>query len=292
MKTTTQIHLDLPGPSRSRDPPTDEAIAEFQTQVLSFYKRHGRHDMLWRHTDDPYRILVSEIMLQQTQVERVTVKYPAFIQSFPDAVALASAPQSAVIAAWQGMGYNRRAIALKKCAEKMVNEYGGTLPRDPEVLAAFPGIGPATASSICAFAFNLPVVFIETNIRRVFIHFFFPGTEAVTDKEILPLVERALDRENPHVWYWALMDLGTDLKKRVPNPNRKSTGYTKQAPFEGSDRRIRGMILKFLIGKSPVRENAILDHVREEPARVNRLLLALEKEGFIRKSRAGYRLAD
>jgi len=292
MKTTTQTHLDLPGLSRSRDPPTDEAIAEFQTQVLSFYKRHGRHDMLWRHTDDPYRILVSEIMLQQTQVERVAVKYPAFIQSFPDAVALASAPQSAVIAAWQGMGYNRRAIALKKCAEKMVNEYGGTLPRDPEVLAAFPGIGPATASSICAFAFNLPVVFIETNIRRVFIHFFFPGTEAVTDKEILPLVERALDRENPHVWYWALMDLGTDLKKRVPNPNRKSTGYTKQAPFEGSDRRIRGMILKFLIGNVPAREKAIVDCVHEEPARVRRILMVLEKEGFIRKSGAGYRLAD
>jgi A/G-specific adenine glycosylase len=292
MKTTTQTHLDLPGPSHSRYPPTDEAIAEFKKHVLLFYKRHGRHDMLWRHTDDPYRILVSEIMLQQTQVARVAVKYPAFIRTFPDAAALARAPQSEVIAAWQGMGYNRRAIALKKCAEKMEKEHGGTVPRDPEVLATFPGIGPATASSICAFAFNLPVVFIETNIRRVFIHFFFPGTEAVTDKEILPLVKRALDRENPRAWYWALMDLGTDLKKRVPNPNRKSTVYTKQAPFEGSDRRIRGMILKFLIGTVPASEKSILDCVHEEPARVHRILGALEKEGFIRKSRAGYRLAD
>ena len=292
MKNTTQTHLDLSKPSCSCDPPTAEAIAEFKKQVLLFYKRHGRHDMLWRHTTDPYRILVSEIMLQQTQVERVAIKYPAFIRTFPDAAALARAPQSDVIAAWQGMGYNRRAIALKKCAEKIVNEYGGTVPCDPLVLATFPGIGPATASSICAFAFNLPVIFIETNIRRVFIHFFFPDTDTVTDKEILPLVERALDRENPRAWYWALMDLGTELKKRVPNPNRKSATYTKQAPFEGSDRRIRGMILKFLIGKDSVREKAILDHVREEPTRVCRILGTLEKEGFIRKCRAGYRLAD
>jgi A/G-specific adenine glycosylase len=292
MKTSTQTLLDLPGQSRFRDPPGDETIAAFRKQVLSFYERHGRHDMLWRHTDDPYRIIVSEIMLQQTQVERVAVKYPVFIATFPDAAALARAPQSAVIAAWQGMGYNRRAIALKKCAEKITDEYGGTVPRDPDVLATFPGIGPATASSICAFAFNLPVVFIETNIRRVFIHSFFPDKETVTDKEILPLVERALDRENPRVWYWALMDLGTELKKQMPNPNRKSAAYTKQAPFEGSDRRIRGMILKFLIGKSSVREKAIFDHMHEEPVRVRRILAALKKEGFIRKNRAGYRLAD
>jgi A/G-specific adenine glycosylase len=292
MKSSTQTHLDLPGPSCSHDSLTDKVIAEFRNQVLSFYKRHGRHDMLWRHTDDPYRILVSEIMLQQTQVNRVAVKYPEFIAAFPDAAALARAPQSAVIAAWQGMGYNRRAIALKKCAEKIVDEFGGTVPRDPDVLATFPGIGPATASSICAFAFNMPVVFIETNIRRVFIHSFFPDKETVTDKEILPLAGRALDREQPRVWYWALMDLGTELKKQMPNPNRKSAGYTKQAPFEGSDRRIRGMILKFLIEKSPSREKAILDCVQEEPARVHRILAALEKEGFIRKSKTGYRLIE
>jgi A/G-specific adenine glycosylase len=292
MKSSAQTHLDLSGPSCPRAPLTDEAIAAFQKHVLSFYERHGRHEMLWRHTDDPYRILVSEIMLQQTQVERVAVKYPAFIEAFPDAAALARAPQSTVLAAWLGMGYNRRAIALKKCAEKMADEFGGTLPRDPEVLATFPGIGPATASSICAFAFNQPVVFIETNIRRVFIHSFFPDKESVTDKEILPLVERALDRDEPRVWYWALMDLGTELKKQMPNPNRKSAAYTKQAPFEGSDRRIRGMILKFLIEKSPSREKAIVDCVREEPARVRRILAALEKEGFIRKSKTGYRLRE
>ena len=114
----------------------------------------------------------------------------------------------------------------------------------------------------------------------------------MTDKEILPLADRALDRDNPRVWYWALMDLGTELKKSIPNPNRKSTAYVKQAPFAGSDRRIRGMILKFLIGTSSSREKAIIDHLREEPVRVRRILAALEKEGFIRKSRAGYRLVE
>jgi len=292
LKKSTQTLLESSGPVFSSVHLTDEAVVEFRNQVFAFYKRRGRHDMLWRHTDDPYRILVSEIMLQQTQVERVALKYPVFIAAFPDAAALAQAPLSEVLAAWQGMGYNRRAVALKKCASRMELEYGGTVPCDPAVLATFSGIGPATASSICAFAFNLPVVFIETNIRRVFIHFFFSGAESVTDAEILPLVERTLDRDNPRAWYWALMDLGTELKKSVPNPNRKSTAYVKQAPFAGSDRRIRGMILKYLIGNAPAREKTIVMHVSEEPERVHRILAALESEGFIQKGKDGYRLAE
>ncbi|HVP96009.1 A/G-specific adenine glycosylase [Methanoregula sp.] len=292
MKKSTQTCLETIGPAFSRDNLTDEAAAQFRDLVLAFYTSRGRHDMLWRHTEDPYRILVSEIMLQQTRVDRVAIKYPAFVAAFPDAAALARAPLADVLAAWQGMGYNRRAVALKKCAEKMVNEFRGTLPRDPEVLATFPGIGPATASSICAFAYNLPVIFIETNIRRVFIHFFFADAEAVTDAEILPLVERTLDRRNPRAWYWALMDLGTELKKSVPNPNRRSTAYVKQAPFAGSDRRIRGLILKYVIGNAPAREQAIISALTEEPARVRRILAALQNEGFLRKGKDGYRIAE
>ena len=136
------------------------------------YRNHGR-DLAWRRTTDPYRILVSEIMLQQTQVERVTIKYPALYRRIPGFSLACQAPLSDVLAVWQGMGYNRRAISLQKCARRVVEEYGGALPQDPEILATFPGIGRATAASICAFAFNMPVVFIETNIRRVFIHFFF-----------------------------------------------------------------------------------------------------------------------
>jgi len=291
MKKSVQQTLAPPGPERLQ-PPTDEEIAAFQKRVSGFYEKHGRHDMPWRHTDDPYRILVSEIMLQQTQVGRVTEKYPEFIAAFPDFAALARAPQSEVVAAWQGMGYNRRAISLKKCAEKVVSEYGGRLPRDPTVLATFPGIGPATASSICAFAFNAPVVFIETNIRRVFIHSFFPDEICVDDRAILPLVARALDNNHPREWYWALMDYGTALKKTVPNPNRRSTAYVRQAPFEGSDRRIRGRILTMLVGRSGVFEKQILADLGEEPVRVQRILAALESEGFLVKNRGRYRLRE
>lgn len=244
--------------------------------------------MAWRDTIDPYCILVSEIMLQQTQVGRVTVKYPEFIAEFPNFEMLARAPLADVLRVWQGMGYNRRAIALQKCAIRVVEEFRGILPADPDILATFPGIGHATASSICAFAFNMPVVFIETNIRRVFIHFFFPGREDVNDKEISPFVELALYRENPRVWYWALMDLGTELKKTFANPNRRSTHYTKQSPFEGSNRKIRGGILKELIRKSPLSERELIDAVSGEPERMAAIIATLIREGFVAEENGEY----
>ncbi len=261
--------------------PDDDAILAFQREVLAFYHEHGRHDMVWRHTTDPYRIVVSELMLQQTQVERVAIKFPQFIAAFPDFAALAAAPLHEILTVWQGMGYNRRALFLKKIAERVVQDYNGVLPRDAETLATLPGIGTATASSIAAFAFNAPVVFIETNIRRVYIHVFFSTRETVTDKEILPLVERTLYRENPRVWYWALFDLGTALKKSVTNPNRRSAHYTRQAPFEGSDRRIRGQIIRTLIATPGISGNELPGHIGEDAGRVKRIVAALEEEGFV-----------
>jgi A/G-specific adenine glycosylase len=238
--------------------------------------------MAWRHTTDPYRILVSEIMLQQTQVGRVATKFPEFIAAFPDFPALAAAPLPAVLAVWQGMGYNRRAISLKKCAEQIVEEHNGCLPADPRRLAELPGIGPATAASVCAFAFNLPVVFVETNIRRVYIHLFFGDRERVADSEILPLVERTLDQKNPRVWYWALMDLGAMLKRTVPNPNRRSSHYTRQAPFAGSDRQLRGMILRQLLRRRHVQRDAVIRALPADPGRSSRIIDALLTEGVLR----------
>jgi len=258
-------------------------IEKFQRMVLRHYENAGRR-MVWRDKTDPYRILVSEIMLQQTQVERVTTKFPEFIHAFPDFASLAKAPLAEILKVWQGMGYNRRAIALRKCAERVISEFHGVLPSDVETLATFPGIGKATASSIAAFAFNEPVVFIETNIRRVFIHFFFADADTVTDAEILPLVEQALFRENPRVWYWALMDLGTALKKTVPNPNRRSAHYTRQSPFEGSDRKIRGMILRLLVSETGMEQKEIEEHISGDPDRVGRILASLEREGFIERN--------
>jgi A/G-specific adenine glycosylase len=287
MKNSDQETLDTGKPHYSRDDSCIQGIPAFRQMVLSHYEQYGR-DMAWRNTIDPYQILVSEIMLQQTQVERVTVKFPEFIRAFPDFASLASAPLAHVLAAWQGLGYNRRAIALQKCAIRVMDEYDGVLPADVDILTTFPGIGSATASSIAAFAFNIPVVFIETNIRRVFIHFFFNDTDTVHDAEILPLVKKALYRENPRVWYWALMDLGTALKKTIPNPNRRSVHYARQSPFEGSDRKIRGTILKLLLKHKFLEEAEIIGCVGEDPYQVQRMLGALEEEGFITRRNNGF----
>jgi A/G-specific adenine glycosylase len=190
------------------------------------------------------------------------------------------------------MGYNRRAIFLQKCATRVIEEYNGKLPAEVDILSTFPGIGRATASSIVTFAFNIPVVFIETNIRRVFIHFFFTGTDTVNDAEILPLVEKTLYHENPRIWYWALMDLGSSLRKKVPNPNRRSSHYTKQSPFEGSDRKIRGALLKILISNQYFTEKEIIGYIAEDPDRVYRILCALESEGFIKRRNGGFVLSE
>jgi len=283
---STQQRLTGPGPLF-----TPEDIPAFQDLVLSRYRSSGRK-FPWRETTNPYATLVSEIMLQQTQVGRVAEKFPQFMAAFPDFSALATAPLADVLAQWQGMGYNRRAIALQKCARKIMEEFYGELPDDPEILATFPGIGKATASSICAFAFNRPVVFIETNIRRVFIHCFFPGSESVDDAVILPLVRDALYHGNPREWYNALMDYGTELKKSVPNPNRRSVHYSRQPAFEGSDRKIRGEILRLLLSGKTLSEKALVKQVGEDPDRTRRILTALENEGFITTKGRSFSIAD
>lgn len=288
MKPTTQAPLTASPPEYSRD--NAASIDAFRKMVLTHYTNRGR-DLPWRRTADPYHILVSEIMLQQTQVERVTQKFPVFLEKFPDFATLAGAPLDEVLMSWQGMGYNRRAIALQKCAVRVVTEFGGNLPADVDTLATFPGIGRATASSICAFAFNMPVIFIETNIRRVFIHYFFDEQDVVADTEILPVVTKALNKKDPRTWYNALMDLGTELKNSVPNPNRRSRHYTKQSAFEGSDRKIRGAILKLLLDEKRITEQKIMRTFNEEPERIFRILKSLEDEGFIRKSGSSFTIA-
>ena len=179
----------------------------FKDIVHSYYQKHARK-FPWRETRSPYGILVSEFMLQQTQVERVLGKYPLFIASFPDFQTISCASLKDVLLHWQGLGYNRRAVNLWKTAQAVVEGFHGDLPETREELIRMPGIGRATAGAILAFAFNRPVVFIETNIRRAFIHHFFQDRKDVRDSEILPLVEATLDYENPRQWYYALMDYG------------------------------------------------------------------------------------
>ncbi|MFA7014060.1 MAG: hypothetical protein WC202_14000 [Desulfobacterales bacterium] len=269
---------------------TPSLVFDFQQHVMDFYAAKGRHDMAWRQTKDPYKIVVSEVMLQQTQVPRVEVIYPKFIERFPDFASLASAEQADLLAAWQGMGYNRRALNLQKLAGVIADEYGGRVPEDPAVLLTLPGIGPATSCSIAAFAFNRPVVFIETNIRRVFIHYFFEEGVVVDDRELLPLVSAMLPA-NSREWYWALMDLGTALKSAVKNPNQQSRHYTKQKSFEGSDRQIRGGVLKRMLEQKSGTAEFFAKEMKGDPARVRRIMDAMTDEGFfVREEGEIYRL--
>jgi A/G-specific adenine glycosylase len=269
---------------------SSQQIVSFQRLIYGYYDKH-RRDLPWRNTDDPYHILVSEIMLQQTQVERVIEKYDLFITRFPDVVSLAKATLKEVLEVWQGLGYNRRAISLVKLADIIVSKHKGELPADEEDLVNLPGIGRATAGCLLAFAFRIPSVFIETNIRRVFIHHFFQDREGIHDKEIIPLVDATLDRSNPRDWYYALMDYGSYLKKAIENPNKKSAHYTRQAPFEGSDRKIRGAVLKSLVEKTSMTEEDVTAAINTEKSRTKRILSALVKEGFIKKTGEIYRIA-
>jgi A/G-specific adenine glycosylase len=271
---------------RARDRRPQEVIRAFRRRVWAHYRAAGRA-MPWRETRDPYRILVSEVMLQQTQVDRVRPKYDEFLAAFPDLPALADAPMARLLGAWRGLGYNRRALNLQRAARLLLERHGGRVPDDAAALVALPGVGAATAASIRAFAFDAPVVFIETNIRRVFLHEFFPRREAVADAELLPLVAAALVRRRPREWYYALMDYGAALPRLVPNPNRRSRTWSRQGRFEGSDRQIRGEILRRLLdggAAGPARlAAAVARATGAEPARVARLLADLEREGFARR---------
>lgn len=222
-------------------------------------------------------------MLQQTQTKRVSEKFLKFIEKFPDFLTLSKAPLDDVLKTWQGLGYNRRAIALKKIAEIVIKDYNGLLPESIEVLKSFPQIGHNTASSIATFAFNIPTVFIETNIRRVYIYFFFPGKNNIIDKEITPILEKTIDRTNPREWYYALMDYGVMLKKLYPDLNKRSAHYRKQAPFKGSNRQIRGEVLRMLIKNKNLKLNIIAKKLKSVNLQKLKTVLAqLEKEGFIK----------
>jgi len=266
---------------------TVESIAAFRNLIYDYYKKH-RRPMPWRETGDPYRIVVSEIMLQQTQVDRVLGRYEEFITAFPDIVSLAEASLEEVLRVWQGLGYNRRALSLKRLAEEVVRNHGGVLPRTVESLTALPGIGNYTASAFAAFAFNEPVVFIETNIRTVFIHFFFPEQEKVNDREIARLVDESLDRKDPRNWYYALMDYGTMLKKSGVKGHRMSAHYKKQTPFKGSDRQVRGAILKLLIKNKTVSAPSMTELLGESEDKIRRNLVDLVQDGLVRESTTGY----
>lgn len=239
------------------------SIRQFQDKVWAYYAEHKR-PMPWRERHDFYSVLVSELMLQQTQVPRVLTKFADFMERFPTIEDLANAPLADVLIAWQGLGYNRRAKFLHSAAHVVVSTGE---PRTLDELQKLPGIGPNTAAAMLAYIYNQPVVFVETNIRTVFLHEFFPGRSSVTDSEILVYVEKAVDQQNPREWYWALMDYGTYLKSQGKGSILRSTHYKKQPAFKGSLREVRGYIVRAL-AEGPVALTSLefQDDIRFKPA--------------------------
>ncbi|MDO4854596.1 MAG: adenine glycosylase [Coriobacteriia bacterium] len=267
------------------------SVSEFQRKVKAAGKEHHR-DFPWRYIDDPYAVLVSEVMLQQTQVKRVLDYWPRFMRTFPSIDALAAADTPLVLEMWQGLGYNRRALALKKCAETCSRDYQGCLPNTREELLALPGIGPATAGGVLAFAYQKPTLYLETNVRTVFLHELFPDECDVPDKLIEPLVLESCPSDDPRGWYYALLDYGAYLKATEPNPSRRSKHYSKQSKFEGSRRQKRAEILRTLLASEGLTKSQISvelaqferAHKRNAPdeALVEGILADLVSEGFLR----------
>lgn len=251
-------------------------LKTFRSQVIGYWKQSGRDHLPWRKARDPYAILVSEIMLQQTQVGRVIPYFERWMKAYPTPSVLAKAPLADVLRRWSGLGYNRRAKYLHEAAKAIVARHEGKVPRGCGDLRALPGIGDYTAKAVRVFAWNVPETFIETNVRAVFIHHFYPRGRAVSDARLLPLIAEAVEGQDPRTWYAALMDYGTFLKAMHPNPSRKSRHHTKQSKFEGSLRQVRGAIVRARVkGES-------LDTVRARyPRRFVEALAALKRDGLV-----------
>jgi A/G-specific adenine glycosylase len=272
-------------------------IKDFQTAVWKYYD-NNRRDLPWRtphltpYPDgslDPYAIMVSELMLQQTQVPRVIPKYQEFMSLFPTVHALAAANQGDVLRAWSGLGYNRRARFLWLAAQEIVARFDGKLLHNIKDLSSLPGIGKNTAGAIMTYAFNEPVVFVETNLRTVFIHHFFKDEIDVPDSYLLPLIEAALPGSDrtAREWYWALMDYGSYLKSEVGNVGRASKHYVRQSTFQGSKRQVRGMVLR-LLADGPLSREILSEQVSDE--RLTGILDGLVAERLIRYEHGYYTL--
>jgi A/G-specific adenine glycosylase len=278
--------------------------------------KDSKRTMPWRDISNPYKIFVSEMMLQQTQVERVKIKYKEFISKFPTLESVARANKNEVLKVWQGLGYNRRALFIKRACEEIISKHKGIFPKDFHTLQTLPGIGPSTAGALCAFAYNQPVFFIETNIRAVILHFFFKNKEKVSDKEIMevlkkvtplschpgrsvchpgldpgsrPIITKSRNESGmivtPRDWYYALYDYGTYLKKYLGKNkidlHKQSKHYVTQSKFEGSFRQKRAQVLKLKLSHPDISDTDIISKLKLEPQELEDVIISLSKDGLI-----------
>lgn len=266
-------------------------MSEQEFQELIWQKgRELYREMPWRDDPRPYKVWVSELMLQQTQVSRVIPKFEAFMRRFPTVHDLAEASLADVLVAWSGLGYNRRAKFLWQAALEIELKYEGELPRDDSELRGLPGIGPNTAAAICNYAYEVPTAFVETNIRTVYFHHFFHDRTDIADKELLELVEETIDREHPRQWFWAMMDYGSYLKATAGGKLDLSRHYKKQSPLAGSLREMRGRIIRVLSMAAQGEQMLRLEVVADE--RFERAMADLEREGLIERHEDRWRLTE
>lgn len=263
---------------------------KFRNIVWKHYAELGRRTLPWRRSHDPYKILVSEVMLQQTQVERVIPYFNAWMKKYPNIRALAKASLADVLRQWQGLGYNRRAKFLHEAAREIVLKYRGKIPEDAAVLESIWGVGAYTAHAVMTFAFNHDAVFIETNIRTAAVHHFFADRDEVPDEDIMQVLKKLLPRGRAREWYSALMDYGSYLKRSGIRINAKSKGYKKQGTFEGSSRQARGVILREL-AKGPEGKMKLMRLLpSERKPQLEEQIQKLLREGMVGKRGSVYRL--
>ncbi len=263
----------------------------FKKIILTHYHEAGR-TFPWREHINPWGVLVSEFMLQQTQTERVIDYWNRWMEKWPSPKDFAEAGLEEVLREWSGLGYNRRARFLKEAARKIVDDFSGQVPQTPGELKTLPGIGEYSSGAVACFAYNVPCVFIETNIRRVLLHFFFQDQSDIKDSKLFPILEDTLDKKNPRLWYWALMDYGAELKKLTANPNRRSAHYTKQSKFEGSLRQVRGAIIKALAKEGPADMEALNQKTGFDYDRIKEALEKLRHESMVAENKGTYKITD
>lgn len=282
---------------------SNKKIEAFRHEVWNYYEKHGRHDLPWRKTTDPYKILVSEVMLQQTQVARVVEKYRSFIKKFPTVQALARSDLATVLKEWNGLGYNRRAKYMNDMAKTVFDTYGDDFREALE--HKLPGIGPYTRAAVRTFAFNEANVMIETNIRTAYFHQFFAPTKPkyeggsfvkLSDADLIPIATLAAKGQDPRKWHWALMDYGSFLKQSGVRNNAQSAQYVRQSKFEGSLRQLRGAILRHLHHQRLSLEQvkmAVSKEIRPSKAKppIVKALAGLERDGLIKKQARKWRIA-
>ena len=279
-------------------------IARSRRALFAWYEPR-RRAYPWRATRDPYRILVSEVMLQQTQASRVVSVYRDFIRSFPSVRALAHASRRDVVSAWGGLGYNRRAIALANAARRVVEEHGGRIPTDPTAMCSLPGVGPYTSAAVASIAFGEPVAAIDTNVRRI-VSRVFDGTDDATPARVRELADAWLDLSDPGGWNQALMDLGREVCRPRPRcgvcplgPSCRSVALgvepspprPRPEPFEGSMRQVRGAVVRALRDRPSATIAALAEITGLDAERVAEAVRRMTDEGLLESRRDRARLA-